>query len=220
MAKVNGLIELSGTIGALTFVNSLAYPPHVRRKRGTLTKIILSDGMKQSAINLTFANQRAQLIYTPLKLFANGFIEGRLWSQLIKNFRKQQKDKQAYTFTTFHRTELRTNYQTNAHAYFELIRNVENEKVTLKFSPKPMLEIREYEVHLLRIATDRTLKTAYPIQIMSDKIRLGSSDGSISLAFEQLQDGARVIYCLKCEKLINGQKSNRLADKGMVLLTG
>ena len=219
MAKIKSIIEISGTIGELTFVNSSAYPPHVRRKRGTFTPIVLNDGMKESALNQTLANQKAQLIYTPLKAFTNGFNEGKLWSKLIKKFRKQQKDKLHYTFAPFNRTELRSNYPSSSHAYFELSGNQQHTAVCLQFRGKPKLQLATYELQLLRISADQDLNMAYPVQIATIQTNLNAATGSINFNFEPLPIDAQVIYCLKCERLENGKSNGTLATKGMVLLT-
>lgn len=91
MAKTTGIInrELSGSLGDLTFVNSKAYEPHLRRKRGTVKEAVLNTAMVESKNRLLHVNQIASLIF---KSISNEHKDGKLWSNLLSILRLQLKD--------------------------------------------------------------------------------------------------------------------------------
>ncbi|MCS3797894.1 hypothetical protein [Niastella sp. OAS944] len=91
MAKSNNIVthELSGTIDNLTFVNSKAYGPHVRRKRGTDKEAVLNETMKESSNKLIHVNQIASLIF---KSISSEHKDGKLWRRLLSKLRLQLRD--------------------------------------------------------------------------------------------------------------------------------
>jgi hypothetical protein len=60
MAKARSIIKLSGTIGDITFVDSMAYGFHGRKKRTVWEK---SEGMISSSTSQTQANLMAKIIF-------------------------------------------------------------------------------------------------------------------------------------------------------------
>jgi hypothetical protein len=84
MARNTSVIfKLKGTIGELTFVDSLRYQPHVRRKRGTLKPAVLNEKMEASRQLLLSCNKHAKLVFDALR---NEPHDGSLWSRLVKIF--------------------------------------------------------------------------------------------------------------------------------------
>lgn len=81
--------SLSGTLDNLTFVNSKAYGPHLRRKRGTKKKAVLNKAMKESKSRLLQVNQIASLIF---KSISNEHKDGKLWPRLLSKLRLQLRD--------------------------------------------------------------------------------------------------------------------------------
>jgi hypothetical protein len=81
--------RMSGTLYSLTFVNSKAYGPHVRLKRGTKKKAVLNKAMVESSKKLTHVNQMASLIF---KSISNEHKDGKLWPRLLSKLRLQLKD--------------------------------------------------------------------------------------------------------------------------------
>lgn len=81
--------RLSGTLDKLTFVNSKAYGPHVRLKRGTKKKAVLNKAMKESKNRLLHVNQIASLIF---KSISNEHKDGKLWPRLLSKLRLQLRD--------------------------------------------------------------------------------------------------------------------------------
>jgi hypothetical protein len=80
---------LSGTLDNLTFVNSKAYGPHLRRKRGTKKKAVLNKAMVESKKRLLQVNQIASLIF---KSISNEHKDGKLWPRLLSKLRLQLRD--------------------------------------------------------------------------------------------------------------------------------
>ena len=91
MAKSDNLIthRLSGTLDNLTFVNSKAYGPHLRRKRGSKKKAVLNKAMKESRNKLLQVNKIASLIF---KSISNEHKDGKLWPRLLSKLRLQLRD--------------------------------------------------------------------------------------------------------------------------------
>lgn len=91
MAKPDNIAthKLSGTLDNLTFVNSKAYKPHVRLKRGTKKKAVLNKAMVESSKKLTHVNQIASLIF---KSISNEHKDGKLWPRLLSKLRLQLRD--------------------------------------------------------------------------------------------------------------------------------
>lgn len=221
MAKVRSIVNLSGTINGLTFVDSKAYGAHTRAKRGTYTPITLADGMKESGAKQTIANNKASLLFNPLKTFANGFSNGKLWSTLVGKFRKQQREQRPYTFADFHLMQIREDYSTHKHGTFRLLRNTETEQVTLtihkRFMPIEQDE-GQYKISLLRIPATALLTEPYPTTVLGHFAQIGSSTTTLVFDFPALPPGADVLYCLKCEGYQNGEALATLKSMGMVLL--
>ena len=91
MAKSDNIVthRLSGTLDNLTFVNSKAYDPHLRRKRGSKKKAVLNKAMKESRNKLLQVNKIASLIF---KSISNEHKDGKLWPRLLSKLRLQLRD--------------------------------------------------------------------------------------------------------------------------------
>ena len=84
MARNTSIIfKLKGTIGELTFVDSVRYDPHVRRKRGTVKPAVLNEKMEASRQLLLSCNKHAKLLFDALRDEPH---DGSLWSRLVKTF--------------------------------------------------------------------------------------------------------------------------------------
>ncbi|HEY8893350.1 MAG TPA: hypothetical protein VIM79_01000 [Niastella sp.] len=81
--------SLSGTLDNLTFVNSKAYGPHLRRKRGSKKKAVLNKAMKESRNRLLQVNQMASLIFRSI---SNEHKDGKLWPRLLSKLRLQLRE--------------------------------------------------------------------------------------------------------------------------------
>jgi hypothetical protein len=79
---------LSGTLGGLVFVNSKRYPPHTRRKRGTVKPATLNAAMEKSSHRMALANLPAKAIFDAVR---DCHKDGELWNKLIIIFRRQLK---------------------------------------------------------------------------------------------------------------------------------
>jgi hypothetical protein len=89
MAKVrSSLINFQGTLDKLTFVNSRAYGPHVRMKRGTHTPIKMSKAFKQSSDVLVKANVYAKRIKDAFEPWGGQVKDGTAWSRLVSLVKK------------------------------------------------------------------------------------------------------------------------------------
>jgi hypothetical protein len=91
MAKSDNIVthKLSGTLGNLTFVNSKAYGPHLRRKRGSDKEAVLNKTMLESSKKLIHVNQMASLIF---KSISSEHKDGKLWPRLLSKLRLQLRD--------------------------------------------------------------------------------------------------------------------------------
>ena len=215
MAKVRSILKLSGTIGEVTFVDSAAYGPHSRAKRGSITPITLAEGMKISSSNLNEANLRAKIIFDAVNEFAPGFKDGKFWSRLISIFRKQKKEGKMYNYTDFGVIEMRHDYSTSRQGNFAL--GKKGEALVLNYSLKVDTG---YHLSMLRIATNEDLLIPYPKEIMETIVQPGQQSGIVQFDFSELPKGTPILYALKCERLKNGKLAGLLSGKSVRLFGG
>jgi hypothetical protein len=219
MAKVRSIIELSGTIAGITFVNSGAYGPHSRAKRGTYTPITLADGMKTGAAHQSRANVMAKIIFDAVNEFAPNFKDGKFWSRLIAVFRKQQKKGHECGYADFNQMEVRPDYPISKHVRFSIATTIDGTKQLVSLTYVLEREIA-YQFSMLRIATDETLLLPYP-KAQMDAIGTGTArNGTILFEFSQLPENAKLLYVLKCEQLAKGKPVDLFKGKSVVLLSG
>jgi hypothetical protein len=89
MAKSKSAIfKFQGSIENLTYVNSKAYKPHVRRRKGTVTPVVLTGEMKENVTRLPQCNEQAKLVFHALRDERH---DGALWSRIIKLFFNELK---------------------------------------------------------------------------------------------------------------------------------
>lgn len=81
------IFKFAGTIADLTFVNSQRYKPHTRRKKGTVTPIVLTDALIESKDRLQLCNQQARPIFQALREYR----DGSFWSRLVALFFRELK---------------------------------------------------------------------------------------------------------------------------------
>jgi hypothetical protein len=94
MAKnTSAIFKLQGTIDELTHVDSVAYGPHVRRKRGSVKEARLNKTMEESRKLLLTCNQHAKLIFQPLKQEHH---DGSFWYRLLSLFFESAKDGKSF----------------------------------------------------------------------------------------------------------------------------
>lgn len=153
MAKIRSIVEISGTLSDITFVDSRAYGAHARAKRGTYTPITLAEGMQKSAKVQTQVNQLAKIIFDAVNAFVPGFKDGKFWSRLLSVFRQQQKAGRKYSYSDFDLMEMRLDYPTSRQGYFRLL-STQNNGVQLHYQ---LVNKTDYAIRLLRIASDATL---------------------------------------------------------------
>ncbi len=215
MAKVRSIMKLSGTIGGITFVDSVAYGAHSRAKRGSITPITLAEGMKVSSSNQNEANLRAKLIFDAVNEFAPGFKDGKFWSRLISIFRKQKKAGNSYNYADFGEMEMRYDYSTSKQGAFML--SPKASAIVLGYNLKADTG---YCLSMLRIATDETLLIPYPNEIMEIATQEGEKSGIIQFDFTSLPKGTPILYALKCEQLLNGERVSVLRGKSVRFFGG
>lgn len=82
MARQKGIIKLKGTIGGITFVDSIAYDPHPRAARGTYTEAKINDVLQDNADKSGKVGGLGSPILKHLKAIETGFAPGNLWSRM------------------------------------------------------------------------------------------------------------------------------------------
>lgn len=210
MAKVRSIMKLSGTIGEMTFVDSTAYGPHSRAKRGSKTPIALAEGMTLSSSHQNEANLRAKIIFDAVNEFAPGFKDGRFWSRLISIFRQQKKAGKNYSYHDFREMEMRYEYSTSKQGWFELAKR--GEGIVLNYSLKTHTG---YRLSVLRIATEETLLNPYANEVLEVFINVGEPEGIVEFNFTPLPKDAQVLYALQCERLKDGKLAGSLRGKSV-----
>ena len=89
MARTASVIfKFQGSIENLTFVKSKAYKPHVRRRKGTVTPVVLTGEMKENVDRLPKCNEQAKVIFHALRDERH---DGALWSRIIQLFFRELK---------------------------------------------------------------------------------------------------------------------------------
>lgn len=206
MAKIRSIVEISGTLSDITFVDSRAYGAHARAKRGTYTPITLAEGMQKSAKVQTLVNQLAKIVFDEVNIFVPGFKNGKFWSRLLSVFRQQQKNGKSYSYHDFDLMEMRLDYPTSKQGSFRLIRN-EDGLVQLHYQ---LVNQTDYVIRLLRIASDETLLNIYPTEVYEVTIKYQLEMAVVSFLFSVLPEDANVLFVMHCEQALNGQPSGLL----------
>lgn len=91
MAKSNSILNLQGTLGGITHVDSRRYRPHIRKARSTSG---VNEVFKQNQQQITDANKPARLIKNVVDEYRQDFKGGMLWQWLVKYFKAQVKEEQ------------------------------------------------------------------------------------------------------------------------------
>lgn len=206
MAKIRSIVEISGTLSDITFVDSRAYGTHARAKRGTYTPITLAEGMQKSAKVQTHVNQLAKLIFDAVNAFVPGFKDGKFWSRLLAVFRHQQKTGRKYSYSDFDLIDIRLDYPTSKQGYFRLLSS-QNNAVQLHYQ---LVKKTDYVIRLLRIASDATLLHPFPTEVSEVTIKHQFEMNVVSFVFTALPEDANVLFVLHCEQVVNGQPSGLL----------
>lgn len=210
MAKVRSIIEISGTLSEITFVNSKAYGTHARAKRGTYKPITLAEGMKKSAAVQTQVNQIAKIVFDAVNAFVPGFKDGKFWSRMLSVLRKQQKAGKNYSFRDFNLMEMRHDYATSRHGSFLLTAN--QDAMQLQYH---LAKDAAYCLKLLRIATDATLLNSYPTEGLELVVEHKEGLQVIPCVFSALPADANVLYVLHCAQMQHGLPSELLKNQGV-----
>lgn len=214
MAKIRSIVEISGTLSDITFVDSRAYGAHARAKRGTYTPITLAEGMKKSAKVQTLVNQLAKIVFDEVNAFVPGFKNGKFWSRLLSVFRQQQKDGKSYSYSDFDLMEMRLDYPTSRQGSFRLVRDQENNlQLHYQFTKET-----GYVIRLLRIATDATLLNMYATEVFTITVERNLNKGIIPIVFTVLPEEANVLFVLHCEQVLNGQPAGLLKTQSVKFL--
>jgi len=211
MAKTK---SINGTMLKMTHVESTAYGNHVRLKRGTLTPVILSNGMKTSAINQTRANLMAKVIFDAVTTFAPNFKDGKFWNRLVSNFRKQKKAGKAYTYQEFNSIEVRREYPLSNHGSFNL--DIENGTALLHYN---FTNDEPYLLSVLRIAADDTLLFPYPQEIAEIRTTGEINSGTLRLNFTPLPNHKTTLYAVQAQQIVNGQPNKGFKERGLKFYT-
>ncbi len=214
MAKTRSIIEFSGTLSGITFVDSKTYGAHARAKRGTYKPIGLNQGMKESAAVQTQVNLMAKVIFDAVKDFTPGFKDGKLWARLLSVFRQQHKAGKSYSYHDLNTMEMRSDYPSSKHGSFRLTANSAKELI-LHYQ---LQQEASYRISLLRIATDESLLTPYPPETLSFDVENGTRIGQFQIDFTGLPADANAVYVLQCEQLVNGKPTGLLKSKGVRFL--
>jgi hypothetical protein len=83
MAKAKfTLVDLSGTIGGLTFVRT-RNGDFARAKRGTYTSVECNDSLKVQSSRTTLINDAAKLVHDLIKFYVKGFKKSNLWQEML-----------------------------------------------------------------------------------------------------------------------------------------
>jgi hypothetical protein len=211
MAKVRSIIKISGTLSDITFVDSKAYGAHARAKRGTYTPISLSEGMLKSAEVQKQVNLMAKVIFDAVNGFVPGFKDGKFWARLLSVFRKQQKAGKIYSYKDFDLMEMRLEYPTSRHGFFRVVVEAPH-KVQLHYQ---LAKEKNYHLSLLRIASDDTLLTSYPPEVVELVVAYQGRTDVVPLVFSDLPGDANVLWVLHCEQLIDDQPAGFLKCRGV-----
>jgi len=209
MAKAKKNFKLSRTINGITYVDSKAYQPHIRAKRGTYTPISLANGMKTSAVEQSRANLMAKIVFDAVHNFAPNFKDGKFWSRLVSVFRQLIKERDDNGYTLLQGMDVRPDYAMSKHGSFVL--NHKHDNIQLKYR---FMVDSPFRLSILRIATDQSMLIPYPEEVISREI--GQEEARFN--FSPLPDGTQVLYVLKCEQLVEGKIQGLLSQKSVSFL--
>src|ERR1700681_4333787 len=78
-------------------VHSKAYGRHERAARGSRSKAVLNDAMKEHGRRMISSNIPAKLIHDALQPYRTNFKGGLIWQRLVKHFAAQAKANEDYS---------------------------------------------------------------------------------------------------------------------------
>lgn len=214
MAKARSIIKLRGTVGGITFVDSV-YGLHARAPRGTYTPITMSEGMKESSARQTAANAMAKILFDSVNVFAPGFKDGKLWSRMVQIFRKQQKLNQGISYSPFNKFEMRLDYRSFKLGSFRLGDQTAN-SATISFDLSDKNSESDLSLTLLRIAADDSLLIVQSTETDNSILSCTIAEGDAVFDFSELRADASCLYVLKIERMEAGEVDGLKAGKSVV----
>jgi hypothetical protein len=222
MAKVNSIIEFSGTLGGMTFVHSNTYRNHVRKKR---RRGPVNDAFKKSAAELQKATPYAKLIKDCINPYVDNFKDGTLWSRLRSFFRKQCRegsvDYKALEGFQFHEKH---SLDYLLHGTLVLTASADKDALTISIQQHghpffPLSYINAYRLTLVVIAIAAKRKTPQTTEHLLPVRRLEDNPQTETvLKIPVVNKNSPFIIVLKCEGYKDDLPMNNIRGQGMAVM--
>ncbi|BAV05616.1 hypothetical protein SAMN05421788_108239 [Filimonas lacunae] len=232
MAKNNTLLKFKGNLGDVTFVESKAYDPHVRSKRGTFKPALLNDAMKASGETLAAGNKPAKMIFDVLAPYRIDFAGGPLWQKLVSLFKKQLSSQGSINLTSLTGFEIHPDYPLRRFMLpvVELNREADQVHVTVRYSVWPNFKKQPYidgfRLQVIIVFPDMEQYTATSVSEWTDIISLPDKRlitetpieaGVVHFKYQPGFDKDALV-CIKLEGCEKGMGLKPAVNKGMAIV--
>lgn len=217
MAKPTSILfKFKGTIGELTFVNSVAYDPHVRRSKGSVTPVVLTGIMKENETLLPRCNELAQQIFHPLKPEPH---DGKFWSRIVQKITKETRSKGAINLTSFlgHECNVPRKMSALIGGYNLQVHKDNNIlKLTIQLQQHPVvndkIERLGYRLRFVAVFPDFTNKQSQKEIVQTALIQYTGAPQSISVDIPMPSADAPYLVCLSFRSVLKGSEDFLLKE--------
>lgn len=221
MAKQISLVELQGTFGNITFVNSPTYGNHVRAKRGTYKKARMNAACKKQSKVLVAANVPAKIFRDAILSYHKEVYDGKLWGRLRSMFGQQIKNYGGIDFSKLAPFEIHPDYPLSQLLPLNVKIQKENGvlDVQLSYDKHPEFSnvkgVDGYLLTAVAVFPDLKKKTATTVAARSAVIDLNGKVVPLNMKLQIPTRAKTYIVCMKIDGCTRGEAKIDLAAQGM-----
>jgi len=221
MAKSNSVLNLQGTIKGLTFVNSRAYEPHVRKARSTAE---VNSVFKENSRQMTDANKPARLVKNAIDVYRQDFKGGQLWQRLVSHFKKEVKAEMPFQVAALKGMEVNENFPLSRLFVWTTVGIESTEEMLhldIDYSSHPNFKrkyIDGYRFSAIAIFPDFQDDSAESVLEESEIIEFDTACKRLRFSFSVNRNVRQYLVCLKLEGCEGGVVCLGNVVKGMQIV--
>lgn len=219
MAKSLSILNLQGTIGGVTHVQSKTYKPHIRKGRSSREiNVVFQENNRQMAV----ANMPARLIKNTIDLYRGDFNGGQFWQVLVGYFKKQVKAKRPFDVMGLRNVEVNKNYPLNRMFSEAASCSIDHQKGVLRLTVRggamPNFKrkyIDGYKLSAIAVFPDFERGKADSVMKESPIMPLNLQTEDVFFDFEMDDTWKQYLLCLKIAGCSKGEVCVGDSIKGM-----
>jgi hypothetical protein len=224
MAKTTSkLVHVNGTFNGVTYVNSSAYAPHIRRPRGSVKPAVLNETLANRAAQTAAVNHLAKNIYDVIIDVAGLFRERNLWRRLLSKLQRTAFLPVSEQLANLRGLEINNRYPLRV-SFSQPVIHLEDGQVTVTISfyghphfPYTLqLDCYYYRLHLLWL--DATGKQVENDGITTDWVSYTEEKPSFAFLFPKPSKALHLIVFLLVQGGEGKKEVDQLAAKGMSMV--